>query len=185
MEHYINSLSIISINHKITDSDIRWQIIKFAVSRDTKENEFRKTIFNCIRHNNEGLPETIKDSVFIAYDHEYSLYALNGDYQEENEHIDSFLDCLPSDNDAEWFKEQFYGDKKENVSCKEIYDEIKNKHLTIEQLRFCLDYSLNDEPDYYNLEIGKEESLSEALTMIKTNQYRGLDEYFKISDFDS
>lgn len=125
MEHYINSLSIISINHKITDSDIRWQIIKFAVSRDTKENEFRKTIFNCIRHNNEGLPETIKDSVFIAYDHEYSLYALNGDYQEENEHIDSFLDCLPSDNDAEWFKEQFYGDKKENVSCKEIYDEIK------------------------------------------------------------
>lgn len=185
VEHYINSLSIISINHKITDSDIRWQIIKFAVSRDTKENEFRKTIFNCIRHNNEGLPETIKDSVFIAYDHEYSLYALNGDYQEENEHIDSFLDCLPSDNDAEWFKEQFYGDKKENVSCKEIYDEIKNKHLTIEQLRFCLDYSLNDEPDYYNLEIGKEESLSEALTMIKTNQYRGFDEYFKISDFDS
>ena len=89
MEHYINSLSIISIDHKITDSDIRWQIIKFAVSRDTEENEFRKTIFNCIRHNNEGLPETIKDSVFIAYDHEYSLYALNGDYQEENEHIDS------------------------------------------------------------------------------------------------
>lgn len=76
VEHYINSLSIISIDHKITDSDIRWQIIKFAVSRDTEENEFRKIIFNCIRHNNEGLPETIKDSVFIAYDHEYSLYAL-------------------------------------------------------------------------------------------------------------
>lgn len=60
VEHYINSLSIISIDHKITDSDIRWQIIKFAVSRDTEENEFRKTIFNCIRHNNEGLPETIR-----------------------------------------------------------------------------------------------------------------------------
>ena len=185
VEHYINSLSTISIDHKITDSDIRWQIIKFAVLRDTEENEFRQTIFDCIRHKNEVLPETIKDSVFIAYEHEYSLYALNGDYQEENEHIDSFLNCLPSANDAEWFKEQFYGDKKEIVSCKEIYDEIKDKYLTIEQLRFCLDYSLNDKPDYYNLEIGKDESLNEALTMIKANQYRGFDEYFMISDFDS
>ena len=185
VEHYINSLSIIAIDQKISESDIRWQIIKFAVSRDNEENYFKQTIFDCIRHKNDELPETIKDSVFFAYDHEYSLYALNGDYQEENEHIDSFLNCLPSANDAEWFKEQFYGDKKEIVSCEEIYNSIKDKYLSIEQLRFCLDYSLNDEPDYYNLKIGEEESLSEALSMIKANQYRGFDEYFKISGFDS
>lgn len=185
VKHYINSLYIISIDNKIPESDVRWQIIKFAVSRDNGENKYKQKIFNCIRHKNEVLPETIKDSVFIAYDHEYSLYALNGDYQEENEHIDSFLSCLPSANDAEWFKEEFYGDKKEIVSCKEIYDAIKNTYLSIEQLRFCLDYSLNEDTDYYNLEIDKEESLSEALSMIKVNQYRGFDEYFKISGFDS
>ena len=185
VEHYINSLSTISIDHKISDSDIRWQIIKFAVSRDNEENEFKQTIFDCIRHKNEVLPDTIKDSVFNAYGHEYNLYALVADYQEENEHIDSFLDCLPSANDALWFKEQFYGDKKEIVSCKDIYDKIKNTYLSIEQLRFCLDYSLNEGTDYYNLEIDKEVSLSEALNMIKANQYRGFDKYFKISGFDS
>ena len=183
VEHYINSLSTISINHKISDSDIRWQIIKFAVSRDTKENEFRQTIFDCIRHKNERLPETIKDSVFIAYEHEYNLYALNADYQEDNEHVDSFLNCLPSVNDGEWFKEQFYGEKKEIVSCKEIYGKIKNTALSIEQLRFCLDYSLNDEADCYSLKIDSKESLSAALSMIKANQYRGFDEYFKIPGF--
>lgn len=185
VEHYINSLSKISIDYKISDSDIRWQIIKFAVSRDNEENEFKQIIFDCIRHKNEELPETIKDSVFIAYEHEYNLYALNADYQEENEHIDSFLDCLPSANDAEWFKDQFYGDKKEIVSCKEIYDEIKNTYLSIEQLRFCLDYSLNGEPDYDNLEIDDKESLSEALSMIKANHYEGFDKYFNISGFDA
>jgi hypothetical protein len=40
VEHYINSLSTISIDHKISDSDIRWQIIKFAVSRDNEDNDF-------------------------------------------------------------------------------------------------------------------------------------------------
>ena len=184
VKDYINSLSTISIDDKITDSDIGWQIIKFAVSRDNDENKFKQTIFDCIRHKNEALPETIKDSVFIAYEHEYNLYSLNADYKEENEHIDSFLDCLPSANDAEWFKEQFYGDKKEIVSCKEIYNKIKNTYLSIEQLRFCLDYSLNDEPDCDILEIDKEKSLSKALSMIKANQYRGFDKYFKISGFD-
>lgn len=185
VEHYINSLSTISIDHKITETDIRWQIIKFAVSRDNEENEFKQTIFDCIKHKSEGLPETIKDSVLTAYGHEYNLYLLDADYKEDNELIDSFLDCLPSNNDAEWFKEQFYGDKKEIVSCKEIYNDIKYKDLTVEQLRFCLDYSLNDDPDYNNLEIDEDESLSEALSMIKTNQYKGFDKYFKISDFDA
>lgn len=184
VEHYINSLSSISIDQKITESDVRWQIIKFAVSRDNGENEYKETIFDCIEHKNEGLPENIKDNTITAFGHEYNLYDLNNNYQEENEHIDSFLDCLPSSNDAEWFKEQFYGDKKEIVSEKEIYDELKNRYLSIEQLRFCLDYSLNAEPDYDNLEISDDESLSEALTMIKANQYQGFDKYFKIADFE-
>ena len=183
VEYYINSLPTISIDHKISESNIYWQIIKFAVSRDNDENEFKQTIFSRIKHKNKELPETIKDSCLIAYNHEYSLYALNNDYQKENKHIDSFLDCLPLPDDAEWFKEQFYGNKKEDVSTKEIYDEIKDTYLSIEQLRFCIDYSLNEEPDYNNLEIDDKESLSEALSMIKANQYVGFDKYFKISGF--
>lgn len=185
VEHYIKSIKHISIDQKIAESDIRWQIIKFAELHSNPENNFKQTIFECIRHNNECLPENIKDNIFVAFGHEYNLYDLITGYQEENEHIDSFLDCLPFPDGADWFKRQFYSDKKESVSEKEIYDELKISYLSIEQLRFCLDYSLNSEPDCYNLEISDDESLGETLDMIKTNQYKGFDKFFEIKDFDS
>lgn len=178
VKYYIESLSVISIDHTISEEDIRWQIIKFAVSRDNEDNEFKQKIFDCIRHKNTKLPKTIKDNVFVAYDHEYNLYALNAKYQEENVHIDSFLDCLPN---SKFFKDEYYGDKKEIVSSKEIYEEIRNNYLTVEQLRFCLDYSRHEKPSFYNLKL--KESLDKALSMIKDNQYRGFDKYFKISNF--
>ena len=51
-------MSTISIDHKISDSDIRWQIIKFAVSRNNEENEFKQK---------ENSLETMEIFVPLAY----------------------------------------------------------------------------------------------------------------------
>ena len=186
-KEYIDSLPTFNIDSKLTQDDIKWKLIKFAASYHTEENKFKEKVFNLIRHDNECLPDSIKETSVIFNGHHYELYKLNINYEEENSQIDSFLKCLPSENDVEWFVDVFYGDKKEIIPLEDIYGYLHNKYLTVEQLRFCLDYSLNSEehPQYKNLEIDEDEDLKAALDMIVLNNFSGFDEFFKITAFNS
>lgn len=186
IDHYLNSLSCFAIDSKLSQDSIVWQLIKFAASRNTDDNKYKSQIFELIRHDGEKLPETIKETFITFNGHEYDLYELDNDYKKEDSHIDSFLKCLPTDNDIEWFKNEFYGDKKESIEIDDIYENIHNTYLTVEQLRFCLDYSLNSdvEPDYFELKIEEDVNLSDALDMVSKNNFIGFDKFFKIANFE-
>ena len=109
---------------------------------------------------------------------------MNQEYKEENELIDSFFRCLPSEDKTTWFKTTFYSDAIECIAEEDLYEDLKREHLSIEQLRFCLDYSLHFSPDHDSLKIDDDKKLREAMDMIKANSYYGFDKYFKIEGFN-
>ena len=182
---YLDSINEIAIDEHIEDSDIRWQLIQFAVSRSSDANNYIEQFKRAIRHKKEKLPNTIKsDSITSSSGVCYSLYELNQEYKEENELIDSFFRCLPSEDKTTWFKTTFYSDAIECIAEEDLYEDLKREHLSIEQLRFCLDYSLHFSPDHDSLKIDDDKKLREAMDMIKANSYYGFDKYFKIEGFN-
>ena len=185
IKRFFQNLPVLQIDYSISENDLRWQIIRFGVQSHAIDSEYKAKIFTQIKHKSEYLPETIKVSNISAFGKEYNIYDLNKEYQEENLLIDTFLDCLPTKNDSEWFKDVFYKDKTETVTLKELYDSIKDTYLSVEQLKFCLDYSINGNPDYEDLEIDEEESLTMALDMILEQKFIGFDKYFKIRGFEN
>lgn len=84
----------------------------------------------------------------------------------------------------EYFREHYYDGKEEDVSVEILYEELKKHYLTVEQLRFCLDYAFYYGDDCDDLEIGEEENLTDALDMILGNNFIGFDKHFKIEGLD-
>ena len=60
---FFKNLKKINIDDKITKEDLRWQVIEFAVQRNTEENEYVDTVFRLIRHKDDELPESIRSIV--------------------------------------------------------------------------------------------------------------------------
>ena len=56
---YFRNLKSINVVSKITKEDLRWQVMEFAVQRNTDDNEYIDTVFGLIRHKNAELPESI------------------------------------------------------------------------------------------------------------------------------
>lgn len=112
------------------------------------------------------------------------MYKLDSDYEDGNKTIDSFFNCLPSTSDVELFKNHFYGEKEEKISTESLYNELFRKYLTIEQLRFCLDYSIANGETYDELELEGNEKVEDALQMILENKFYGFDKYYKMKDVD-
>ena len=54
---FFNNLKTINVDSKITKEDLRWQVMEFAVQRNTDDNEYIDTVFGLIRHKNAELPE--------------------------------------------------------------------------------------------------------------------------------
>ncbi len=182
---YFRKLGYINIDSKITEEDLRWQIIKFAANRTSETCDYKSILFEKIRHNSEGLPESIMDNMVCIEGRPYSIYDLDIEYKNDDKQIESFLECLPSDACADFFKDNYYSDRMDEVSIETLYEDLKNTYLTTEQLRFCLDYSFHMGGNYDNLEIEDSEAdLASAMDMIKENQFIGFDRYFKIEDFD-
>lgn len=65
-----------------------------------------------------------------------------------------------------------------------MYNKLYKTRLTIEQLRFCIDYSIAFNTDYDELEINEGEDIIDALEMILKNQFFGFDKYFKMPNVD-
>ena len=183
---FFKNLKKINIDDKITKEDLRWQVIEFAVQRNTEENEYVDTVFRLIRHKDDELPESITQQYVKVDENAYDVYVLDEDYKKDNQTIDSFLQCLPSQKEVDFFKEQYYEGKETEVSTQVLFDELKNHYLTVEQLRFCIDYAIANDEDCDNLEIQNDVKLTDALDMILKNNFVGFDKHFKMEgvDFD-
>ena len=181
---FFNYLKNINIDSKITKEDLKWQVIEFAVQRNTEENEYIDTVFGLIRHKDNELPESITQQYVKVGENEYDVYVLDEDYKKDNQTIDSFLKCLPSQKEVDYFKEHYYEGKEDEVSTQILFDELRNNYLTIEQLRFCIDYAIANNEDCDDLEIKDDVKLTDALDMILKNNFVGFDKHFKMEDVD-
>ena len=181
---FFNYLKNINIDSKITKEDLKWQVIDFAVQRNTEENEYIDTVFGLIRHKDNELPELITQQYVKIGENEYDVYVLDEDYKKDNQTIDSFLKCLPSQKEVDFFKEHYYDGKEAEVSTQVLFDELRNLYLTIEQLRFCIDYAIANDEDCDDLEIKDDVKLTDALDMILKNNFVGFDKHFKMEDVD-
>ena len=181
---FFNYLKNINIDGKITKEDLKWQVIEFAVQRNTEENEYIDTVFGLIRHKDIELPESITQQYVKVGENEYDVYVLDEDYKKDNQTIDSFLKCLPSQKEVDYFKEHYYEGKEDEVSTQILFDELRNNYLTIEQLRFCIDYAIANNEDCDDLEIKDDVKLTDALDMVLKNNFVGFDKHFKMEDVD-
>ena len=184
VESFFNNLNYINIDSKIKRKDLKWQIIEFAVQRNTDENEYIDTVFGLIRHKDNELPASITQQFVKVGENEYDVYVLDEDYKKDNQTIDSFLKCLPSQTEIDYFKEHYYEGKEDEVDTQVLFEELCTHYLSIEQLRFCIDYAIANDEDCDDLEIAEEESLTDALDMILKNHFMGFDKHFKMEDVD-
>lgn len=181
---FFDNINIINIDRKIEKTALEWQIIEFATQRNLPTNNYVDIVFGKIRHNGKKLPESIVSQFVNIGENPFDIYKLDSDYEEGNKTIDSFFKCLPSTFEVDYFKSHFYGEKEEKVSPENLYKELYNKYLTIEQLRFCIAYSIANEESYNELELQEDKKLEDALQMIMENKFRGFDKYFKMKDVD-
>ena len=181
---FFSHLKNLNIDSKISKEDLEWQVIEFAVQRNTDENEYIDIVFNHIRHKDNELPASITQQFVKIGENEYDVYVLDSDYKKDNQTIDSFLKCLPSQTEVDYFKEHYYKGKENEVSTDVLYDYLKRHYLSIEQLKFCIDYAITKNDDCDDLEITEDESLTKALDMILQNNFYGFDKHFKMENVD-
>lgn len=182
-EKFFDKLPDIVVDEKLSEDDIAWKLIQYGIKKsESADNDFyRDRLLELISHKGQRLPDTIKSTIVQLNGTDYDLYKLLGDVKTENELADSFFECLP---DSASFRTAIYADNQETKSAEEVYKEVREYYLSVEQLRFCLDYSLSNHPDYTSLELEEEASLAEALDMISEYGFAGFDKYFQIDGFD-
>ena len=181
---FFNNLRYINIETAITKASLEWQVIEFAAQRNTEENGFIEKVFSRLRYKGQELPESITQQHVNVGDNEYDVYLLDEDYKKDNETIDSFLKCLPSQNEADFFKKHYYDGKEDEVSTESLFEKLKGSYLTVEQLKFCIDYAITNNESCDDLEIGADVKLTDALDMILENNFSGFDKHFKMDDVD-
>lgn len=184
LEIFFNHLGYINIDTAIIKDSLEWQVIEFAAQRNTEENRFIEKVFSLLRYNGKELPESITQQHVNVGDNEYDVYLLDENYKNDNETIDSFLKCFPSQKEAEYFKKHYYQGKEDEVSTENLFGKLKGSNLTVEQLRFCIDYAITNKESCDDLKIGEDVKLTDALDMILENDLRGFDKYFKMDDVD-
>lgn len=182
-EKFFNKLPDIVVDRKLSEDDTAWKLIQYGIKKSeaADDNFYRDRLLEIISHKGHRLPDTIKSTIVHLNNTDYDLYKLLGDVKIENELADSFFECLP---DSAAFRAAIYADNQETKSAEEVYEEVREYYLSVEQLRFCLDYSLSNHPDYTSLELEEDASLAEALDMISEYDFAGFDRYFQMEDFD-
>ena len=184
VNEYFNRLPNLIVSEGIKEEDLEWQVIRYTMAKISEGNtsyDYRDKILKRILFNGERLPDSIKSDIVRFNGTEYELYKLIHDTKTENELVDDFLACIP---DPEEFRRTVYANKQEEQSPDDIYKDLHDRFLDIEQLRFCLDYSIKNKCEYRELEINEATALSDALEMISTYNFAGFDEYFKMKGFD-
>lgn len=176
---FFNRLGEIDIDGKIDKDDLKWRTIRLAVNSSTDDDDFIGNVFNNLRHNGEELPDTITSRRVSVGTHEYDIYELDEEYEEDNEKIDSFLKCLP---DKDFFIDKFLS--KEEIRPDDLYNSFDTDSLSIKQLEFCIDYLIDTDGDEDSLEIADADEATAALDMIKRRRFKKFDKYFIIPGVD-
>jgi hypothetical protein len=182
--HFFAHLGTINIDDKLLKEDLRWQVIEFAANSSDNDHDYVADVFENIHHKNTCLPDSITQQFVKIGNNEYDVYDLDESYKNDNQFIDSFLDCLPSETEIEFFKNKFYDGKENAVDVELLYSELSKRYLTIEQLKFCIDYALTNDDDCDDLEIDTDIDVIAALDMIVQNNFQGFDKHFIIPDVD-
>lgn len=184
LSSYYSRLPELPIDSKLDEKDIKWRIIDVATKRSNSSGHLKQIVFNKIRHNNSILADEIVDEIVKVSDREYDIYTLDATYQASNGQISSFLECLP-DGKEQFFKKEFYNGKQTSIDAQTVYLGICSESLTLEQLRFCLDYALTNKPEGVKFTTLPSVSITEILDMVDENNYKGFDKYYTLAGFNN
>ena len=182
-DYFFDNLKVINIEETLESDDDRWNVIKYAATDSNNRVSHMKTVFNLIRFKGAALPNSITRRYVKINDKTYDVYDLDDTYASNNDIIDRFLKNFASEEDADFFRDNYYKDKEKIVSDKEVYDKLAAYPLTIEQLRFCLDYALANKT-HDCLRLKDNIKLTDALDMILENKFHGFDRYLKVNGID-
>ena len=184
LSSYYSRLPELPINSKLDEKDIKWRIIDVATKRSNTSGHLKQIVFNKIRHNNSRLADEIVDEIVKVSDRKYDIYTLDGAYQTSNGQISSFLECLP-DGKEQFFKKEFYNGKQTSIDAQTVYWGICRESLTLEQLRFCLDYALTNKLEGFKFTTLPSVSITAILDMVDANNYKGFDKYYSLAGFNN
>lgn len=174
---YLSLVSLAFDSQVVNEDDIRWKILDFGI----QNAGFRSLIFSKISFNNSSLPSTIKKSELRYHGHNYDVYKLNNDIALANANIEVFLNLLP---DKKAFKDAYYAGNQEEVTPQYLYTALNKQSLSVVQLQFCMDYSIENNMSSNTLCLASDNDLSKALDLIYQEKYSQFDKYFKIKGFD-
>ena len=181
---FYSLLPELHINGKLNEKDTKWRIIDVAAKRSNSSVNLKQIVFNKIRHNNSRLADEIVDENVKVSDHTYDIYTLDGDYKASNGQISSFLKCLP-DGKVQFFKDEFYNGKVTSIDAKTVYLDICREPLTLEQLRFCLDYALTNNLEGVRFATLPSVGITAILDMVDANKFKGFDKYYTLAGFNN
>lgn len=177
-KYYFDRLGLINIDSSISEDSEEWAVIKYGM----RNQQYRQTIFNALRHNNQHLPQNINSSHVECNGQVYSIYDLDEDVKIENESIEAFLSLVPAPSE---FKEVYYKDRENEISADDLYQQLHDQPLSIIQMLFCLDYSFsNEDVKYADLKLQSGVSLSDMLDAIKERNMTGFNRYYRLPGFD-
>lgn len=184
LSSYYSRLPELPINSKLDEKDVKWRIIDVATKRSNSSGHLKQIVFNKIRHNNSRLADEIVDEIVKVSDRKYDIYTLDGAYQTSNGQISSFLECLP-DGKEQFFKKEFYNGKQTSIDAQTVYLGICRELLTLEQLRFCLDYALTNKLEGVKFSTSPSVGITAILDMVDANNYKGFDKYYTLAGFNN
>ena len=178
---YFQRLSTINIDRKLSDSDYEWRIIKLAV-KHKQNTDFTEAIFDKIRHKGSRLEGQIVQEIVKVGDTEYNLYDLDRKFKVSNDHVFSFLSCLP---DAEFFKKEYYKGKLSSVGASTVYNRIHSSALSLEQLHFCIDYAKSFQMNGVTFVTDSAISITQVMDMVEANGLKEFDKYYTLHNFNA
>jgi hypothetical protein len=184
LSKYYSRLPELPINSKLDEKDIKWRIIDVATKRSNNNGDLKHIVFNKIRHNNSRLADEIVDESVNVSNRKYNIYTLDDDYKASNSQISSFLECLP-DGKVQFFKKEFYNGKQTSIDAQKVYLDICRESLTLEQLRFCLDYALTNNLEGVKFTTLPSVSITAILDMVDECKFNGFDKYYTLSGFNN
>ena len=181
---YFQRITTITIDSQLSDSDYAWRIIKLAVKYKFN-TDFVNVVFTKIRHKNSALEDRIVEKSVKVGNNKYELYQLDNSYKVSNDHISSFLDCLPAPDGAEFFKKEFYKGKIDIVNAQTVYNRIYLSALTLEQLRFCIEYAKTNQISNVKFTTIPSVTTPQVMDIVASNDFKEFDKYYTLRNFNA
>jgi hypothetical protein len=177
---FFDSIPYIEISSELSEEDERWKVIKFGGDR----SDSRLTVFNKIRFNSNSLPTNIKQRYFKVDSNEYDVYLLDEDIKNDNQSIEAFFGCLPSNDCENWFRRTFYANKEEAVNTDALYNKLLFMTLDVNQVKFMLDICRLKNILELPVKLNFSASITSVLDMALESKFESIDNLVNIPGFN-